>query len=48
MTEVVGAQEEGPLTLAQIGRIRENRLAEVKMEGTSKMNLCLGLDITSY
>lgn len=48
MIEVVGAKEEGCLTLMQIGSIRENPLAEVKMEGTSKMNLCLGLDITPY
>ena len=48
LIEVVGAKEEGPLTLTQIGCIREKPLTEVKMEETSKMDLCLGLDITPY
>ena len=48
MTEVVGAKEEGLLTLTQTESIRENPLAEVKTGGTSKMDLCLGLDITPY
>lgn len=48
MTKTVGAKEEGSLTLTQIGSIRENLLAEVKMEGTSKMDLHLDLDIIPY
>lgn len=45
---VVGAQEEGHLTLTQTGSIRENLQTEAEMGGTSKMDLCLDLDIIPY
>lgn len=46
----VGAQEEEPLTLTQIGNIRKNFLAEAKIGGTSrliltKIHFCLDPDI---
>lgn len=45
MMAVVGAQEEGHLTLTQTGSIKENLLAVAKMGGTLKMDLRLDLDI---
>lgn len=45
---VVRAQEEGHLTLIQIGSIRKNFPGDTKVGGTSKMDLCLDLDIPPY